>query len=72
MRPPVKQDDDKPGVNQSSQHHQGDTPYELHDAAEHYGADGVHHAEADHHVADVVNTVRTGHVRLKQSNVARK
>lgn len=67
VRPPVQQDDDETGVNSGAQEHERDAADELHDGAEDDGADRVDDAEADHDVADVVDAVRAGHVRLEQT-----
>jgi hypothetical protein len=47
--------------------HQRLPPDELHHRAEEEGAAGVHHPEADHHVADPVHPQGTRDVRLQNS-----
>ena len=63
--PPVEEHEDEGGVDAAAEHHQGHSAHVLHQRPEHQGAEGVHHAEADHHVAHLRDAQGTAHVRLQ-------
>lgn len=71
MRPPVEKNEDEPCVDEGAKHHQGTSPHKLHYGSEHHGANGIHHAEADHNVSDIVDSKGTRYVGLERENIVK-
>lgn len=68
MRLPHEEDDDEGGVHDGAQCHQRLPTDELHQRAEQQRTAGVNHPEADHDVADLVNSQGARDVGLQEKS----
>lgn len=64
MRPPEQHNNDNRGVHHGAQCNDHRSSDVLHDRSEDDRANGVHHSETDHHIADGVDAQSARHIRL--------
>lgn len=68
MRLPHEKDDHERGVHDGAECHERLSADELHQRTEQQRTAGVNHPEADHDVADLVDSQRAGDVCLEDGN----